>query len=103
LASHAGSDPFLNMNSSAEDKRYLVCIRIVGGRNPPVISTREKCERCGAAVWRANSSNSVPEGVSILCVECAVEMTKESDNFTIMPPTREQIKSIASVLKRKNN
>jgi hypothetical protein len=85
------------------DKRYLVCVRIVEGRNPPVVSTRTECGQCHKAVWRANSSPK-PKEIEILCVDCAVEMAaKAEERVFIMPPTKKQIESIRSVLKQKNN
>jgi hypothetical protein len=86
---------------SEEEKRYLVCVRIIEGRSPPVVSTRTKCGQCHKPVWRANSSPR-PNEIEILCVECALEMAEGKD-IEIMPPTREQIESIASVLRRRNN
>lgn len=85
------------------DKRYLVCVRIVEGRYPPVVSTRAECGRCRAAVWRADTSPR-PEEIEILCLECTLEtMTAEDRAIRVEPPTRKQIESIASVLKRANN
>jgi hypothetical protein len=87
--------------NAEKDKRYLVCLRIIEGRVPPVISSRARCGRCGKAVWKADPA---PEEAGILCCECMMEMTEESgDDFTIMPPTRKQIANITSVLKRANN
>ena len=90
--------------SSEKEQRYLVCVRIVEGRNPPVVSTRAQCTRCRAAVWRADSSPK-PEEIEILCVDCALELAAqaEAETFHVMPPTRKQLESIRNVLKRKNN
>jgi hypothetical protein len=102
LASHAGSEIFLM--SAEKDKQYLVCVRIVEGRNPPVVSTRDECGRCKAPVWKASTSNSILEIAEILCINCMLKAIAAGDsNVKIMPPTRKQIESIASVLKRANN
>jgi hypothetical protein len=93
------------MNAEKDnDKRYLVCVRIVEGRYPPVVSTRAQCTQCGGAVWRANSSPR-PEEIEILCVDCAVKLAAKAEVRTlhVMPPTKKQLESIRNVLKRKNN
>jgi len=84
------------------DKRYLVCLRIVEGRRPAVVSTRAACARCGEAVWKANS-NPAPKGATILCTDCLLEVAGESRSITIMPPTEKQLESIRNVLKQANN
>jgi hypothetical protein len=93
---------FFMSSEKEKDNQYLVCLRIVAGRNPPVISTRTRCSRCGGAVWRASTSPDPEGGASILCVECMLEIAEDSD-ITIMPPTKKQIESIRSVFKRANN
>jgi hypothetical protein len=86
----------------SEDKRYLVCLKIVEGRVPPIVSTRAECSKCGTAVWKA-VSNPNPEGAGILCFDCMFEIAEKDEDVVIMPPTRKQIEDIVRVLKRRNN
>jgi hypothetical protein len=91
------------MNSYEENRQYLVCIRIVEGRPPPVVSTRGECSACKSAVWRATTSPA-PELATALCVDCALKIMKDLEtDVTIMPPTSKQLESIRNVLKQRNN
>ena len=85
----------------AEDKtQWLICLRVIGNKVPTLLSSRDRCTRCGEAVWRAASS---PDN-KILCVQCAVKiMEHEAETITVMPPSQRQLRDIFAKRARERN
>jgi hypothetical protein len=70
------------------DKTYLVCLPVRDDYVPPVLSSKARCDKCGAQVWRAHSS---PQDALPLCISCLKAQTKRGGEVEVKPPSAQQL------------
>jgi hypothetical protein len=77
------------------EKNYLVCMPVRDDYVPPVLSSKTRCDKCGAEVWRAHSS---PQDALAICMSCLkVEMTRLGE-VEVKLPSAKQLVDIKKVL-----
>ena len=73
------------------EQTALLCNRVADTDGPILASVVDKCEWCGAAVWRALSS---PKADAICCLRC-IRTLDPNFKQRAVGPTGEQLRDIA--------
>lgn len=60
------------MSDDQQPEVVIVCMRIEDMPGPPVLSSPSVCDKCGARVWLAESSPTIP-GAQRWCIHCLDE------------------------------
>jgi hypothetical protein len=80
------------------DESVLLCLR-VSEAEPGVQSTVGTCDKCGAAIWIANSSPR-PKNIFTRCTVCVVASIPLYAKIELEPLTKKQLRDAAHVLKK---